>query len=384
MIIIRHILSSLLIIIFLISCASHGESTIFEEEKRYINKPDLKFSLKYLPKKINIFYFDSKPENFIEGLMFNYFYYKNYINYSPELIFIDLRNKKDLCTEIKVSRSSYSIVYYKDNNISDLNSFCLSKIKINNGIVLNMTNKEPPIPKGFSYLNIKRHKAIQDIMLYAKNRGAFSSIIIDDIKTKDGNVLERFWNNLGGEVVSMANFSKKTESQILLSELLFLQQSITRSRKLSRKISLPLAHIPRSRKDLDSFIISTSLESSRSLNPAFEYNFTNLLPVYLIPSWNDEELISAKELDLEGVFIIDSPFMLRAKVHPLSQTNFKRSRGFAAGYDIFELLLMLNTQNKIDYQGMLGLISKDSNGLKFSSLIAEIRKGKLEYIGFID
>ena len=127
-----------------------------------------------------------------------------------------------------------------------------------------------------------------------------------------------------------------------------------------------------------SIIQSTTLENARSLKPALEYNFANLLSVYLIPSWAEQENLSIKELDLERITIVDSPLMLNQTVKPLGLEVVKRSREFSMGHDAYELVLLLNTSNNFRYKGMSGLITKEGSSFKRESYITTFDKGRLE------
>jgi outer membrane PBP1 activator LpoA protein len=251
-------------------------------------------------------------------------------------------------------------------------------------LVLNLSKNKIFIPKNFSYLNIERKKIIRNILAKGIKEGNLRSIIIDDQNTNDKGDIAKIWKDLGGSVVIQASLEKQLTSQKLLSKILLLEQSENRSRKLSREISLALEHEPRRRKDVDLFIISTNLKTSRSLKPALDYNLANSLPVYLIPEWGEKENLKEKEIDLESSFITGMSLMLNARINPLNMEEIRKSQGFAAGYDAFELAVLLNNQKKISYLGMMGLISNKTEKLELTPLIGKIKKGKIEFLHPID
>ena len=121
-----------------------------------------------------------------------------------------------------------------------------------------------------------------------------------------------------------------------------------RSRKLSRIIGLQIKNEPRKREDIDSIFLSTSLSNARSLKPALEYNFAENISVYLIQRNN--------------------------------------SRNFAIGYDAYELVLLLDTSSKRDfnYFGLTGLITNKYPSIQKKSLHAKVINGKLEYQDYSD
>ena len=382
---IKYNLSSILILLLTLGCSVSSYNTSNIEDKTYISKSDISLNAKSSPNKINIFYYDSKPEDFLAGFTLNYFYTKNKTQYNPELLFVNLEKNAELCNKkFKVTRNSYSIIYLKNNDIDFINLDCVYGMVDKSVLVLNLSKNKIFIPKNFSYLNIERKKIIRNILAKGIKEGNLRSIIIDDQNTNDKGDIAKIWKDLGGSVVIQASLEKQSTSQKLLSKILLLEQSENRSRKLSRETSLALEHEPRRRKDVDLFIISTNLKTSRSLKPALDYNLANSLPVYLIPEWGEKENLKEKEIDLESSFITGMSLMLNARINPLNLEEIRKSQRFAAGYDAFELAVLLNNQKKISYLGMMGVISNKTEKLELTPLIGKIKKGKIEFLHPID
>ena len=382
---IKYNLSSILILLLTLGCSVSSYNTSNIEDKTYISKSDISLNAKSSPNKINIFYYDSKPEDFLAGFTLNYFYTKNKTQYNPELLFVNLEKNAELCNKkFKVTRNSYSIIYLKNNDIDFINLDCVYGMVDKSVLVLNLSKNKIFIPKNFSYLNVEREKIIRNILAKGTKEGNLRSIIIDDQNTNDKGDIAKIWKDLGGRVVIQASLEKQSTSQKLLSKILLLEQSENRSRKLSRETSLALEHEPRRRKDVDLFIISTNLKTSRSLKPALDYNLANSLPVYLIPEWGEKENLKEKEIDLESSFITGMSLMLNARINPLNLEEIRKSQRFAAGYDAFELAVLLNNQKKISYLGMMGLISNKTEKLELTPLIGKIKKGEIEFLHPID
>ena len=382
---IKYNLSSILILLLTLGCSVSSYNTSNIEDKTYISKSDISLNAKSSPNKINIFYYDSEPEDFLAGFTLNYFYTKNKTQYNPELLFVNLEKNAELCNKkFKVTRNSYSIIYLKNNDIDFINLDCVYGMVDKSVLVLNLSKNKIFIPKNFSYLNVERKTIIRNILAKGIKEGNLRSIIIDDQNTNDKGDIAKIWKDLGGRVVIQASLEKQSTSQKLLSKILLLEQSENRSRKLSRETSLALEHEPRRRKDVDLFIISTNLKTSRSLKPALDYNLANSLPVYLIPEWGEKENLKEKEIDLESSFITGMSLMLNARINPLNLEEIRKSQRFAAGYDAFELAVLLNNQKKISYLGMMGVISNKTEKLELTPLIGKIKKGKIEFLHPID
>jgi len=382
---IKYNLSSILILLLTLGCSVSSYNTSNIEDKTYISKSDISLNAKSSPNKINIFYYDSEPEDFLAGFTLNYFYTKNKTQYNPELLFVNLEKNAELCNKkFKVTRNSYSIIYLKNNDIDFINLDCVYGMVDKSVLVLNLSKNKIFIPKNFSYLNVERKTIIRNILAKGIKEGNLRSIIIDDQNTNDKVDIAKIWKDLGGSVVIQASLEKQSTSQKLLSKILLLEQSENRSRKLSRETSLALEHKPRRRKDVDLFIISTNLKNSRSLKPALDYNLTNPLPVYLIPEWGEKENLKEEEIDLESSFITGMSLMLNARVNPLNLEEIRKSQGFAAGYDAFELAVLLNNQKKISYLGMMGLISNRTEKLELTPFVGKIKKREIEFLHPID
>ena len=382
---IKYNLSSILILLLTLGCSVSSYNTSNIEDKTYISKSDISLNAKSSPNKINIFYYDSEPEDFLAGFTLNYFYTKNKTQYNPELLFVNLEKNAELCNKkFKVTRNSYSIIYLKNNDIDFINLDCVYGMVDKSVLVLNLSKNKIFIPKNFSYLNLEKKSIIRNILAKGIKEGNLRSIIIDDQNTNDKGDIAKIWKDLGGSVVIQASLEKQSTSQKLLSKILLLEQSENRSRKLSRETSLALEHEPRRRKDVDLFIISTNLKNLRSLKPALDYNLANSLPVYLIPEWGEKENLKEKEIDLESSFITGMSLMLNARINPSNLEEIRKSERFAAGYDAFELAVLLNNQKKISYLGMMGLISNKTEKLELTPLIGKIKKGKIEFLHPID
>jgi hypothetical protein len=382
---IKYNLSSILILLLTLGCSVGSYNTSNIEDKTYISKSDISLNAKSSPNKINIFYYDSEPEDFLAGFTLNYFYTKNKTQYNPELLFVNLEKNAELCNKkFKVTRNSYSIIYLKNNDIDFINLDCVYGMVDKSVLVLNLSKNKIFIPKNFSYLNLEKKSIIRNILAKGIKEGNLRSIIIDDQNTNDKGDIAKIWKDLGGSVVVQASLEKQSTSQKLFSKILLLEQSENRNRKLSREISFALEHEPRRRKDVDLFIISTNLKNLRSLKPALDYNLANSLPVYLIPEWGEKENLKEKEIDLESSFITGMSLMLNARINPSNLEEIRKSERFAAGYDAFELAVLLNNQKKISYLGMMGLISNKTEKLELTPLIGKIKKGEIEFLHPID
>ena len=107
-------------------------------------------------------------------------------------------------------------------------------------------------------------------------------IIIDNEVTEDKYEIGEFWKKeFSKDIAEYKTFNKAESSQIIFSNLLLLDQSLKRKRKLSRIISKDLQHKLRTRQDIDSLFLSVNVQEARSLKPALDYNYNEGMNVFL-------------------------------------------------------------------------------------------------------
>ncbi|GIT62411.1 MAG: hypothetical protein Ct9H300mP20_22380 [Gammaproteobacteria bacterium] len=291
-----------------------------------------------LPESINVLLFDTeglKEREFISGLSVNYFYFKQQINYTPQINFIAIEEfNKNNCS-LKQRYKTTLIVFLTDELWGSLDKVCLNNIFKLETVLIDAADFPRTNQKSHVVLNLNKKREYRSLLEHAKNNGSSNALIIDEERTSDKTILSQIWRELDGNVLGSYTSYRKS-SQSLLSNILLIESSEERSRKLSRALSTSLESFPRRRKDIDSIILSVSLERARSLKPELEYNFGESLAVYLFPDWDNETFYLQKELDLEGIALIDLPWMLNSKATFIPELPTKRR-----GILLLDLMLMI-------------------------------------------
>ena len=377
-------------IVFFISCTTNlpvFHST--DKESISIEKPRISYAFKRLPNEINILFSDSNKDEetkeFLKGFSVNYYFYKNSSNYQPQINFINLDKLRNLDCKIGSLSRNYSIIFLNKGLSQSLpKNNCLDHLSKLKGIVVLSNNDEKVNSSNLLIFNVNRKEDYYSLLNYAKSTRSRDSIIIDEDNTKDKETLAQIWMNLDGNVLSSST-SDRGQNEKLLSDLLLRENSKSRARKLSRVLSIPLEATPRRRNDIDSLILSVSLSKARSLKPALEYNYGESIPVYLVPDWRNDEHYFNKEIDLEGIVLIDMPWMLGPSSTINEKIEQSKTRNFAVGYDVYELILLLNNSSGIrnlTYDGMSGRISQNQRKLIRHSLKVKVEEGNYKIIGF--
>ena len=375
-------------LILFIGCATNMPNNTFDSNKVIsIDKPKVTYEVKKLPKSINIFLLDTKgikEKEFINGFSTNYYYFREQINYSPDINFITREELGKKNCSLNVKNNDYSIIFLTDAFLKNLKPSCLTKILKLKAFLINSNNYPYIDKKTQVVLHFNKKKEYEDLLKYAKTNGSRNALIIDGLDTSDKHILNEIWLELEGNVLDSST-SNGMSNQNLLSNILLLESSKERVRKLSRALSSPLESNPRRRMDVDSIIMSVSLREARSLKPELEYNFGEDLSVYLLPNWKDQSFYLDKELDLERVSIIDLPWMFNSEISYLRNLPKKRNRYFAFGFDSYDIALLLNNPSstrQFKYTGMSGELSYKNGILSRKSLKTEISEGLFKAIGY--
>jgi len=375
-------------LILFIGCSTNIPNNTFDLNKVIaIEKPETFYDPTKLPENINVLLFDTeglKEKEFIKGLSVNYYYFKKEINYSPRLNFVKIEEfRKNNCI-LKQGYKATLIVFLTDELSANLDDACLNNMLKLKTVLIDDANFPRINQQSQIVLNFNKKKEYLSLLEHAKNKGSNNAMIIDEEKTSDKAILSEIWKDLDGNILGSYTSANKS-SQNFLSNILLIENSKERSRKLSRALSIPLEIFPRRRKDVDSVIMSVSLEQARSLKPELEYNFGESLSVYLFPHWDDQTFNIQKELDLEGIALIDLPWMLNSKASFIPELTMKRNRNFAYGFDAYDIVLLIsNPQSSkyFKYIGMTGELVYKNGKLVRKSLKAEIQEGLFKVIGY--
>ena len=195
---------------------------------------------------------------------------------------------------------------------------------------------------------------------------------------------------LGGQVLTATNYVTNTNDyKRPIRQLLNLDQSTIRSRKVANTIGKNTQTEPYRRQDIDMIFIAATHRSARGIMPAFKFNHAGDLPVYSTSHVYTGKINRELDRDLNGLVFCDLPWILQNK-SPLAKTftkNWPRqeshTRLFALGIDAYHLIYNLDyLENKeyAFYAGQTGNIQLDDfNRITRKLLWAKFKNGKAVY-----
>ena len=348
----------LILLIFVISgCSSLPRITQNDSIDSLIQKPDFNYKTNSLPKVINIFYFNKRegyklPDE-VQGFLENYFFYKLKIQYQPKITLISLNSEP--CNDQNYI-SDLNIIFDVSHNQAILStSPCLKTLTKSKTLFVSNQNNDA-LSFG-SYFFISRKKEEEKLLNLISSENNIA--VIDSTQTLDAPKIVQHLIDQDKTVSEQRTYSNKQNSQNMFSEILMADRSKERLRKLSRRLSLEIAGDPRTRKDIDTFVLSVGLDTARNLKPALEYITENELEIFILNSWRSNTAYDASDKDLIGSINSDIPFMMPIKTPDFLKSS-KRTREFAIGYDTFEIIMLKYGGSKprnFEYKGLTGKLN---------------------------
>ena len=345
----------LILLIFVTSgCSSIPRLTQNDSIDTLIQKPDLNYKTNSLPKVINIFYSNERegyklPDE-VQGFLENYYFYKLKIQYQPKLTLISLDSKS--CNN-QNNTSDLNIIFDISHNQEIFSaSPCLKTLTKSK--TLFVSNKDNDALGFGSYFFISRKKEEEKLLNLISSKKNIA--VIDSTKTLDAPKIVKHLIEQDKTVSEQRTYSNKKNSQNMFSEILMVDRSKERLRKLSRRLSLEISGNPRTRKDIDTFVLSVGLDTARNLKPALEYLTEDELEIFILNNWKLNMAYDASDKDLIGSINSDIPFMMPIKAPDFLKSS-KRTREFAIGYDTFEIIMLKygrSMPRNFEYKGLTG------------------------------
>ena len=354
------------------ACSSIPKSNGGESSNTLIQKPQFNYKIKSLPQIINIFFFQNDENIFlpqeIQGFIANSFFYNSRISYIPKIVLSPITYTQ---CKIEQNKVNLNIVFDVSNQPMDKSyKECIQKLPKAKTLFVSNNQDEMGFDNTFIVSREEeKYKLIQNI---PESSSRF--VVIDSKNNFDKNSIVNLLKDYKKEIVTSKTYNNETTSQTMFSEILLVDRSKERIRKLSRRLSKKVSGTSRSREDIDTFFLSLDLKEARNLKPAIDYISEKDFGVFILNSWDTNDNYQPLEKDLIGSIHSDMPIMMPIPM-PKYIAELNRTREFAIGYDTFEIILLrygsINSKNFI-YKGLTGKISLERKKYKRSPYLFEI------------
>ena len=365
-------ISLILIILFVSACSSIPKGNGGESSNTLIQKPQFNYKIQSLPQTINIFFFQNYenillPQE-IQGFIANSFFYNSKISYVPKIVLSPITHTQ---CKIEQNKANLNIVFHVSNQPMDKSyKECIQKLPKTK--TLFVSNSQDKIGFENTFIvsrDVEKYKLIQN-----SSESSSRFVVIDSKNNIDKNSIVDLLKAYKKEIVISKTYNNETTSQTMFSDILLVDRSKERIRKLSRRLSEKVSGTSRSREDIDTFFLSLDLKEARNLKPAIDYISEKDFDIFILNSWNSNDNYQPLEKDLIGSIHSDMPIMMPIPM-PKYIAEVNRTREFAIGYDAFEIILLrygsINSRNFI-YKGLTGKIKLDRGENKRSPYIFEI------------
>ena len=204
------------------------------------------------------------------------------------------------------------------------------------------------------------------------------------------NAFTQYYEYLGGKVLTSKDYAiNSNDYRRPIRQLLNLDQSNIRIKKLENTISKRTQSTPYRRQDIDMIFLAATHRSARSIMPAFKFHHAGGLPVYSTSHVYTGKVNRELDRDLDGLIFCDLPWVLQnnSPLYKTFTTNWPRqenyTRLFAFGVDAYHLIYNLEYLENNDYasyDGQTGNMQLDDyNRITRKLLWAKFRKGRPVY-----
>ena len=367
-------------VLFVCACSSIPNSDKGMSPNTLIQKPNFNYKIKSLPRDINIYFAQGDNASdlplAIQGFIANSYFYNDKISYKPNIYFSPIKNgkcktneqKADLIIAFDLSFNSGD-TYYQE---------CLKALPKSKTLYITNNSNALGFDKNFIITREEeKNKLIQELI-----NSSTRFIVIDNESTSDKKDIKRLLEEFEKEVLETKTYNFSYSSQNLFAEILMLNRSEERIRKISRRLSKNITGVSRTRDDTDSFFLSVDLNEARSLKPALDYISEKNFNISILNSWKTNTPYKLLDKDLIGSINSDLPIMMPIKI-PEYISEDKRSREFAIGYDAFEIMLLMNgsvNTNNFIYRGLSGGIKIDKRQVLRSAYVFKITSQGIEIL----
>ncbi len=184
------------------------------------------------------------------------------------------------------------------------------------------------------------------------------------------------WLELGGRISKQRQYPNNTQDfSTPIQQLLNIESSEQRAKKLRQITGTKLSFEPRIRQDVDFIFVAAYPQAGRQIRPQLLFHNAAQLPVYATSHVFSGVVDAARDHDLDGILFADMPWLLdttvqHSELYLTIARNWSQSetsaRLYALGVDAYQVIPQLGKlllQPFRRYRGVTGTLSMDQSGL---------------------
>jgi hypothetical protein len=240
---------------------------------------------------------------------------------------------------------------------------------------------------------------IQQAVQLAASSGFANAAIITPVGNdylRLNSLFENAWSQAGGTLVSRTTFDSTTDYADMIKRLMAIDSSERRAQELESLLPRNrIEFIPRRRQDIDFIYLIANPRQGRQIKPTLSFYFAENLPVLAYPSIYDGSRNSDANKDLNGIVILDAPWLVSQDdaLKEIANSNLRQAAGplqrlRALGVDSYQLhtrLQQLAGSEILGVDGVTGILTlTDDNEIVRELKAAQFTEGTLQpFEGFI-
>lgn len=259
-------------------------------------------------------------------------------------------------------------------------------------LALNYGNDEAFRNKNLYQFGLSAENEAEQVALKAWQNGFRRALVLtpeSDWGTRIKDSFVNAWQALGGEITHSRQYGKSLTLDKSLRELLEVQLSEQRHRRLITLLGKRPHFTPRPRDDSDFLFIHATATDARQIKPALSFLRASNLPVFATSSVYTGTSDTYRDKDMDGIIFCDIPWYLEEEGNALEQAirqtwpdkmvNYGRLYAMGAdAYLLVQRLPLFNALPELHLDGATGRLSQSNRRIKRELQWAQFNKGQVE------
>ena len=242
---------------------------------------------------------------------------------------------------------------------------------------LNFLPADHPAPERFFQFALSPEDDARAVARFVAASGKRRGVVLTPEGDWGARVLAAFDEELrgaGGYLLGQATFNAADRDYAAsIMNVLRTDDSRVRAQRVQASIGQKLEFEPRRRPDIQFIFAPSPAGAARLLRPQLRYHLAGTggdIPVYSLSDAYEPHPSANREID--GVIFPDIPWMLsesglsaevrETAARSFGDSNARRGRLFAFGYDAFRIASSLQRGSPINPEGLTGTLSLDAEG----------------------
>ncbi|NRB39819.1 MAG: penicillin-binding protein activator [Pseudomonadales bacterium] len=259
----------------------------------------------------------------------------------------------------------------------NMNELPVNTISLNR---LDRTDK----PKNLIEFSLSSEDEIDTVIQFLKHQGKRNVLLLTQDAPwaiDDAEYFKQQWQENNLQLLNSQSFAASKDQSNAIQQLLNIDKSKQRIRRLSNLLAIELEAEPRIRKDADLVYLLAKPNLAASIRPMLKFHYAGDLPVYANSSVYRSYPNPTRDRDLSGIYFTDLPWVISPH-KDMDKTYAKSSlkRMVAFGFDAFQLserLALMQNLPESKLNGATGTLQLENNQLHRTTAMGQFKGRKI-------